>query len=510
MRTIASLCLVIIITSGCSKSEQQINYLGQIPPSDSAVLFAPGIISTDNYEHSSPAFSPDGSVVLWTVLDRNYRASMMEMVYENGQWSKPRHPTFADSTADDYYPSFAPNGEKLLFSSRRTVPTSYDQGADIRIWQVERTASGWGTPMPFDTVVSKSGDYAQSINSKGDVYFSSAVGGATMFDIRRAGRISNQKYDRPLSLPFNINSVGYEDGPYIAPDESFLIFESSRPGGVDDFIDLYICYMNENGDWSTPINMGPKINSAAAERFAKLSPDGKYLFFGSNRNMTDQHWGFDVYWIDAKIIQELKPAEPNFHAIDWEFGYNTLESLSKEDTSSTARIYLGQWTHQFSGDIDAGIIYSSLLRKSNRFGEAATFLNQRSYWLDNSRYRIEFALVNYGLHKDAEADSLLASVLVAGNKLYDDYRLVAQQLFDMRMFDKSDYYFDKAMSVSPIGYHSFQRGNALAKIGEDDRAFRALNKAVDYGFAAKDMFENSEDLVHLRADRRWKSLMERL
>ena len=47
--------------------------------------------------------------------------------------------------------------------------------------------------------------------------------------------------------------------------------------------------------------MGAKVNSEWAERFARISPDGKYLFFGRNTSH-----GFDIYWIDAGIINELK------------------------------------------------------------------------------------------------------------------------------------------------------------------------------------------------------------
>ena len=53
-------------------------------------------------------------------------------------------------------------------------------------------------------------------------------------------------------------------------------------------------------------NMGSKINSSSFERFARVSPDGKYLFFGSNRNQTEMQRGFDIFWIDAGIIEELK------------------------------------------------------------------------------------------------------------------------------------------------------------------------------------------------------------
>lgn len=499
--------LVLSIVVLACGSKQSINYLGQTPPGDSARLFAEGLISTDEFEHSSPAFSPDGSVVLWTVVSRQYRASMWEMAFENGQWSKPRRPSFADSTADDYYPSFAPDGKKLQFSSRRKVPAGWTQGDDIRIWQVERTASGWGTPMPVDSVVSKSGDFGQSISANGTIVFSSMLGGATNMNIRSA-RLVNGKYQAPETLPFNVNSVGYEDGPCIAPDESFLIFESGRPGGVDDFIDLYISFKNEHDQWSTPVNMGPKINSASAERFAKLSPDGKYLFFGSNRGMTDKHWGFDIYWIDAKIIDDLKKGS-EWSAIEQPLGSQIIDALFKND-AATAEGLMKDWLDRYSDDINASLIYSSNLRKLKKYNEAEQFLSGKSQWSDNTQMRIESALVKYGAGKDEDAVAILEPVLVTGPRQADNYRTVSDALLDMELYDKSDEYYYKSMDITPIGYPTFRRACRLAKIGETDRAFYALNKAVDYGLKNKDMYEGHEDLQALKNDKRWGTLVKRM
>src|SRR5688572_31500566 len=122
-------CLLSAFLFHCSSTNKEsINYFDQELPGLSAQLFAPGLISTDSFEHSSPAFSPDGDVVLWTVVNKSYHAYMLEMRFRNGKWSKPYPPSFADSTADDYYPCFSPDGKKLYFSSRRKVPQGFPQG----------------------------------------------------------------------------------------------------------------------------------------------------------------------------------------------------------------------------------------------------------------------------------------------------------------------------------------------------------------------------------------------
>ncbi|WP_420578657.1 hypothetical protein [Ekhidna sp.] len=61
--------------------------------------------------------------------------------------------------------------------------------------------------------------------------------------------------------------------------------------------DLYISFNNE-GNWSEPINLGPKVNTGKTEMCASVSPDGKYLFF--HRGNEDSG---DIYWIDFRPIK---------------------------------------------------------------------------------------------------------------------------------------------------------------------------------------------------------------
>ncbi|MDX1941782.1 MAG: hypothetical protein SFU99_14575 [Saprospiraceae bacterium] len=280
-------------------------YFGLKPPGMTAELFAPGIISTYSNEHSALAFSPDGSVVLWAIMDSNYKGGLFEMKYINGTWSKPATPSFADTNADYYAPSFSIDGRILFFSSRRKAPEGYPEGRGNRLWSIEKTSNGWGTPVPIDTSVSRAQEFSHSISKSGTLYFSALPSSGDNMDIYKAEK-TNTGYTKPALLASPINSTGYEDGPYISPKEDFLIFESTRPEGIEGSHDLYITFKDKKGHWGAPINMGPKVNSPGMERFPRLSPDGKYLFFGSNRDQSNGKVGFDIYWIDAKIIKELK------------------------------------------------------------------------------------------------------------------------------------------------------------------------------------------------------------
>ena len=86
-----------------------------------------------------------------------------------------------------------------------------------------------------------------------------------------------------MNLGAPINTPFYEFNAYVAPDESFLIFSSW--GREDDLGggDLYISYRNGLNDWSIPKNLGTTINSDKLDYCPFVSPDGKYLFFTSER-----------------------------------------------------------------------------------------------------------------------------------------------------------------------------------------------------------------------------------
>lgn len=87
------------------------------------------------------------------------------------------------------------------------------------------------------------------------------------------------KWSNPLPLDGGINTLHYESHPSLAPDGSYILFTSDRPGG-EGAIDLYISYRQDNGGWSEPINLGDGINTAQNEISPFIDEDGS-LFFAS-------------------------------------------------------------------------------------------------------------------------------------------------------------------------------------------------------------------------------------
>ncbi|HAA20541.1 MAG TPA: hypothetical protein DCP28_17915, partial [Cytophagales bacterium] len=68
--------------------------------------------------------------------------------------------------------------------------------------------------------------------------------------------------------------------------------------------DLDISFRQADGTWGPAINMGPNVNSQHWDAVASVTPDGKFLLF--NRGMDEDNDNTDLYWVDARIIEELR------------------------------------------------------------------------------------------------------------------------------------------------------------------------------------------------------------
>jgi len=233
--------IFIVILFSCNQTNKQrtiIDYLGQKPPTDTAELFAKGMISTSSLEHSAPVFSPDGKTVLWSIMKMpGYHMVILEMNYDNGKWSSSHSPSFSDTLANEVYPSFSPDGKHLYFSSDRIGAKNDTNAKGNRLWKAERTGKDWSIPVLLDTLISKGGEYACSISETGNLYFTFGAHRSPDWNILRSEN-DNGQYSSPVKLA--LNSTGYEDGPFVAPDERYLIFESDRQGSIGGSIDLFI------------------------------------------------------------------------------------------------------------------------------------------------------------------------------------------------------------------------------------------------------------------------------
>lgn len=331
VRIILFMCIGILLFVSCSrmdKSEIRGPYFGQTPPGPQPELYAPGIVSTQYHEHSFPAFSSDGNEVFWTrMLRSNYIYRFPEltltMEQENGTWSEIKlAPTISRMKGGEV--SFSPDGLKLFFSSTQNA-VEVDGRTKFDIWTAERSSDGWSDFKALGPSINTEHHEMQpTVSSNGTLYYvGHYAGGKNKYGIYRA-EWNGESYNAPELLPLSINTEHVEWTPYISPDEDYLLFSSLRPGGYGSG-DIYVTFRSEDGDWTDPVNLGPTINEHYNERYPYVSPDGKYLFFLSDKvddgllesdlstyDILMEYYenpgnGFcDVYWVDASIIEEKR------------------------------------------------------------------------------------------------------------------------------------------------------------------------------------------------------------
>ena len=95
-----------------------------------------------------------------------------------------------------------------------------------------------------------------------------------------------------------VNSKLNETHASLSPDGKTLYFTSNRNGGEGD-LDIYYSKLNEKGKWDKPVNMGPQINTMFNEETPFISTDGKWLYFSSEGH--EGMGGYDVYRYDLSL-----------------------------------------------------------------------------------------------------------------------------------------------------------------------------------------------------------------
>jgi dipeptidyl aminopeptidase/acylaminoacyl peptidase len=274
------------------------DYFGQTPPGDTPVVFARGIISDNYQQHGAPSFSPDGNIVFWQTNQRpaneneKWPTFSMTMQRKGDSWTAPEISPYGSM------PFFSPDGKRIYFAGKEDGDDPCYVEKQVNSWS-EQKSIGLITRFPELKNV-----FFPSIANNGTIYFMGHAEGQWLnIGIYRA-ELTNGEYTKPELLPPGINAPGgmRNWAPFIAPDESYLIFCSTRGLPEYDQGDLHICFRQQDGSWTDPVSMGAPINTSEMERFSSLSPDGKYLFFTRDTPGYDE----DVYWVSTGIIEKLR------------------------------------------------------------------------------------------------------------------------------------------------------------------------------------------------------------
>jgi hypothetical protein len=288
-------------------------YFGQKPPGNVPELFMHGLMSTDLDSQYCISFLDQGRVSVFGRED----IGVVYTYLKDDHWTTPIRMDF-DISIGEWKHNTGPDDKTLYFMSPGPI-NDKDTREDTNIYGMTWTGSGWTEQelLPFPPNSMKYNEIYASMAKSGSLYFHSGAprnGEVTNDDLYYCPFVDG-KYQDQKHFGYPINTEYSEFDTYIAPDESYMLYSSNRPGGVGSY-DIYIAYRKEDGSWSAPINPGEPVNSPAWEGMVSVTPDGKYVFFISNRHddafdqellkQNERTYATGFFWVDASFIEQAR------------------------------------------------------------------------------------------------------------------------------------------------------------------------------------------------------------
>jgi len=253
-------------------------YLGQKPPGLTAEVFAPGIVSTKNFE-AFGVFTPDLNEFYFVRgCGKSKKHTLVVFKYKNNQW---RESVVAPRVGE---PFISPDGKTMYLGNK----------------YMEKSNEGWSEVKSLGSPYEKMPIMRLTASSIGTYVFDEATRSGK--GVLRYSQLVNGKRKAPKALAKEINTGKWNAHPFIAADESYLIWDGEREDGYGGS-DLYISFRQKDDSWGAAINLGDNINTEFEDAFGSVTPDGKYFFF----YRTLGPGNLDIFWADGQFIETLRP-----------------------------------------------------------------------------------------------------------------------------------------------------------------------------------------------------------
>ncbi|QPH40288.1 OmpA family protein [Pedobacter endophyticus] len=182
-----------------------------------------------------------------------------------------------NTTDAEYFPALTADGETLIFT--RQVNGNED------FWTSQFKNNAWtlASPLSNNINTARYNEGAQTISPDGKYLFFTGcnrpdgLGRCDIYVSHREGK----GWGEPYNVGKPVNSEYWESQPAISPDGRTLYFISNRPGGSGGY-DIWKSTITDDAKWGPAINLGPEINTAYDENTPFLHADGKTLYFSSD------------------------------------------------------------------------------------------------------------------------------------------------------------------------------------------------------------------------------------
>lgn len=202
-----------------------------------------------------------------------------------------------NSKYDEYAPVITADGLQMFFTSKRPFSETEikkNKSSKEKIYSSVRNSDKeeWNPAVPLPEVINEKIRNVSDIAVTNDgqkllIYFDDE-GNGEIYESELKGK----DWQPAQSLGFPINTEYHESSASYAPDGKTLYFVSNRKGGIGGR-DIWMSTRTPDGKWTTPINVGEPINTPDDEEGVFIHPDGKTMFFSSKGHKGKG--GYDVY-----------------------------------------------------------------------------------------------------------------------------------------------------------------------------------------------------------------------
>jgi Tol biopolymer transport system component len=231
---------------------------------------------------STPTFSADGKTLVYAQAGTT-NDTIVESHFDRNAWSNPVKAAFSGRW-NDLDPVFSPDGTYAIFSSTR--PVNGRQGAKPQLWRVGYRKGQWSEPIALPAAINDGAFLVSpSVASDGTLYYLHIAN--HVHRIYRAV-MKGGRYLQPE--PVILGDASAQDyDPWIAPDQSYLIFASSGRDAPDHKRHLY-AVARHGTSWGPVFAIRYSGESASDDSGPVLSRDGTALYFISDRVGRSQVW----------------------------------------------------------------------------------------------------------------------------------------------------------------------------------------------------------------------------
>ncbi|MCH2235950.1 MAG: hypothetical protein MK078_17045 [Crocinitomicaceae bacterium] len=276
-------------------------------PSDYVISNLGTAINSESPEYS-PVITIDGSALFFTSKKVRPDSSNAKIInIENGQyyedvyvsyrgqdgtWETPALLGFCSKLDNDAAISVTPDGQEVFVYSS-------ENGGDIYSSVIEDTSFLSIQPVSAEELNTEFFEPHITISADGEfMYFvSDRPGGLGGTDIWRIRKLPDGSWSKAFNLGAPINSPYDEDSPYLGVDSKTLYFSSNSDKSIGGF-DIFVSQVNEEDQWSEPINMGYPLNTVDDDIFYTTTADGRIGFYSSDK--LDGYGDKDIYMVETE------------------------------------------------------------------------------------------------------------------------------------------------------------------------------------------------------------------